>query len=87
MGREQWDHRPLVINLGKVTENLNPQARGNFSQWLRGQQAALYRAVPVDPYPSPAAGTGELLASAVRVALLTLWVQTVMQQGAGNFAL
>lgn len=34
--------------------------------------------MPVDP---SAAGTGELPASAVRVALLTPWAQTVLQHG------
>jgi len=52
--------------LGRVTENLNRQARRNFSRWLREQQAAPYRAVPVDPSPPPTAGTGEPLASVGR---------------------
>lgn len=63
MGRAQWDYRPRVINLGRATEKLNPQAGRNFSWWLGGQQAALYRAVSMDPSPAPAAGTGEALAS------------------------
>lgn len=63
MGRAQWDHRPWIINLGRVTEKLNPQARRNFSWQLRGQKTALYTVVPVDPSPSPAVGTGEPLAS------------------------
>lgn len=74
MGRAQWDHRPWVITFGRVTEKLNPQVRRNFSWWFKGQQAALYRAVPVVTSPSPVAGD-HWPVLVVRVALLTLWVQ------------
>lgn len=88
MGRAQRDYKSWVINLGRVIEKLNPQAGRNFSRWLGGQQAALYRAVSMDPSPPPVAGTDEPLASVCsqRDSADPLGTHSAVAR-AGNFAL